>query len=157
MDLAAQILNLSRERLLEAALALQDQLGIDEAAAATDLIAPWRDAPLSHIAEIEDVVRLFLLCAAADPATAPMVEEIVGSVGRKAFIFGGLEMVAAAAVALAGLQLILSKGKTAESVSIEITEDGGKKSVKINKEVKYGLAAGTPTLIQKLLGAFGGK
>lgn len=153
--LTEQILSLSREQLIEAALALQDHLGIDETAPATEAIAQWRGAPLSHIDDIENLIRAFLLVAANDPATAPTVEEIVSALGRKAFIFGGAEILAAAAIAVVGMQVYLSKGRTSENVKVEITREGEKETMTINREVKYGLSGVVATVIETVKSAFG--
>lgn len=144
--LAGKILALSREQAIEAVLVLQDELSIDESAGDA-LIETWKPSPYEHINDVEDLARVTLLAYAADDATAGVVGDIVDAVGQKNFVFGGSEIIAVGAIALAALQIVLSKGKTSSKRTVKRSTNGDKETIEITEDVKYGISGVVARLI----------
>jgi predicted dinucleotide-utilizing enzyme len=143
--LVERIVNLSREDAMEAALALQSKFGT--AAADTDYVAEVRESPNAHLAEVDDLARLVLLVGASDPELRESVEEAVEAVGRRAFIFGGAEIVALAAIGAFVFTSVQSKGKATEKKKTTVKPDG---TVITDEETVWVAGSG---VIQKLLGS----
>jgi hypothetical protein len=150
-ELMEKVLSLSREEAIEAVLVLKEKLAIDESRGA-ELIETWTASPYQHIADIEDLARVTLLAYAADEKNALVVVEIVNGVGRKNFVFGGAEIVAVGAIALAALHIVLSDGKTAQKRTVKVTRDGDKETVEITDDVKYGISGVVSRLIEIVSG-----
>lgn len=160
-QLSESILELNREQVMEATRALRKPLesavasggeptGESEAGAgdAETMIATWLDdvnsSPESHIAEVEELARVILLWAAAQPQLSADVTEAVEGVGQRAFIFGGLEIVALAALGVYVFNSIQSHGIATTEEETEIKPDGTKRH---KKKVVYLAKSGVTSKI----------
>lgn len=141
-DLIREIEGLSREQALEAAGFLSRQLAPDSGAGETErtLLEPLTAEPYRNIEEIEQLARIVLMSAALDPEYEAAVRKAVEGAGRKQYILGGAEIVALAAICLLALQAVIARGKSSESETISIEDDGEKTSTFIHKEVTYGVS-----------------
>lgn len=139
--LVERIKGLTREEALEAALALADDLGAadhEQDNAIREFTAQVETNAFAHLPEVDDLARILLISAGLQARFRPGVEEILDAAGRKAFIFGGTEIVMLAGLGILALRLILSKAKDKETEHIEITSsDNGKVILKYKHEVRY--------------------
>ncbi|MFF2040419.1 hypothetical protein ACFVVX_08335 [Kitasatospora sp. NPDC058170] len=150
-DLATRIAGLSREEAFEAVLALDDLLPADapQDEPARELLAQVEQSPYGLLADVDDLARIMLSAAALTPELRPAVEEALDSVGHKAFVFGVTEIIAVGALVIAGLALVLSKGKAEERTRLELDEDG---KLRYENEVVYTSGSGLVQALAKLLG-----
>jgi hypothetical protein len=140
-ELLERLAELTRPEVLEAALAVGEQMGAGEASGeeAESFLAEVKDAPYAALEEVEQLARAALVAAASDPVGREVVREVVDRVGQKAFIFGGLEIVAVAVVGVALLQAVQAKGRTSEEETVEEGhDDQGRPYVKRYRKVTYG-------------------
>jgi hypothetical protein len=148
-DLISRIRLLSREEAMEAGLALGEDLieSADQSApltaASASFVASVEASPLEHIEDVEELARVMLVAAAADPEFGPVVGEILDAVGRKAFLLGGSEIVALAAVAVSALHVVISKGRRAVSktTTLRFGPDGGVTEFVIEDKVEFGISS----------------
>lgn len=156
-DLVDRIQALTREEAMEAGLALGQLLDADEVAYdyGRQFVESVEEAPLQHIAEAEELARVLLLAAAADPELAPMVNEVLDAVGAKAFILGGVEIVALAALAVAALHIVVSKGKKSDSSEIawQFGPDGSVTGLTMKKDTRFGISANIGKVVASAAGA----
>ncbi|MBD0692562.1 hypothetical protein [Streptomyces sp. CBMA123] len=150
-NLATRISGLSREEAFEAVLALDDLLPADtpQDEPARELLAQVEQSPYGLLADVDDLARIMLSAAALTPECRPAAEEALDSVGRKAFVFGVTEIIAVGALVIAGLALVLSKGKAEERTKLELDEDG---KLRYESEVVYASGSGLVRALAKLLG-----
>lgn len=101
--------------------------------------SPLVDDPLAHQDDVEDLAKVLLLTTAEiEPA---MVERALDGVGQRQIIFGGLELVAVAILAIGALHIIVSKGKSEESTTTRIEKDtDGKEVVTTSTETRYAIS-----------------
>lgn len=151
-ELMREILEASRERVVEAVCALDAMFGRanDDTLAADNVVRSWQAHPGRHIEEIEQLARLHLLALADDPESAEQVDLVLRASGKKAFVFGGAELGIVLVVALYGIQLALTRGKSREKTMLELDKDN--KVVKITREVEYGVLPDVGKLIRRLKG-----
>jgi hypothetical protein len=157
--LTARVLELRRAELLEAVLALGDELGVESAsdAVSSEFVAEIERQPFAAVEDVEELARTALLAAALDPQCAEQVREIVERAGQKAFIFGGAEIVVAGALAISLIQVVLSKGKTGEEETLEISVDAqGIRHIRHRRKTIYGLNARVGKLLSSLVPHAGG-
>jgi len=149
--LATRISDLSREEAFEAVLALDDLLPADAPLdePARELLAQVEGSPYGLLADVDDLARIMLSAAALTPEWRPAVEEVLDSVGHKAFVFGGTEIIAVGALVITGLSLVLSKGKAKERVKLELDEDG---KLRYESEVVYASGSGLVRALAEFLG-----
>jgi hypothetical protein len=121
---------LTREEAMEAAVALQDSFG-NTTDGDTEYVADVKPSPNAHLSEVEDLARMVLLTGAVDPSLRPSVEGAVDAVGRRAFIFGGAEIVALATPGVFLFTSLQSGGKASEKEQNEIKPDG---TITVSKE-----------------------
>lgn len=144
-DLITRIQALTREEAMEAALTLAKELdtGEEPHGEASRFVQAVKTAPLQHIEETEELARIILVAAAADEDLAPTVRETLDAIGTKAFIFGGLEIVALAALAVAALHVVISKGRSREKteLKLEFNEEGKVTKMVVRKDVGYDISA----------------
>jgi hypothetical protein len=155
-SLSDRILRLTREETMEAALALSDELAGDASApdSAKAFLEEVRDAPLRNLEVTEELARLVLQIAAADSELEPTVREVLDSVGTKAFILGGLEIVALAALAVAALHIIISKGRTADTeiITVKLGPDGQVAEVITSRNQTFGVSTRLGDLVSAVAG-----
>jgi hypothetical protein len=144
-ELITRIQALTREEAMEAALALAEELdgGDEPQGEALRFVQAVKTAPLQHIEETEELARIILVAAAADGDLAPTVREILDAIGAKAFILGGLEIVALAALAVGALHVIISKGRKRQKkeITLKFGPNGEVTEMVIHEEVDYGISA----------------
>lgn len=158
-DLLEKVSGLTREEVLEAALAVGEQLGTKEVSGeeSEGFLAEAEGQPYAVLEEVEQLARTALIAAALDPASREAVQEVVDRVGQKAFIFGGAEIVAAGIVALALLQAIQSKGRTSEEETLEVGhDDRGRPYVKHRRKITYGVSPRLGQLLSSIFRSTGG-
>jgi hypothetical protein len=157
-DLATRIERLSREEALEAAQYVSRRVAGGEAGEAERVaLGPIVNAPLRDVPVVEELARLVLLSAAADPELRGTVESAIEGAGRKNLILGGPEIVALAGIGLLALNTLLARGRTSEEESVEITEENGKRTIKIDRQVRYGVSGRLGEILSSYFEAFGGK
>ena len=141
-ELVARIQALSREEAMEAALALGQELEGEAGADTNGFVEAVEAAPLRHIEQTEELARVTLVVAAADPGLAVTVSEILDNVGAKAFILGGAEIIALAALGVAALRVVLSRGRESESrtTTLKYDEQGNVTEVVIEEQTSYGVS-----------------
>lgn len=146
--LAERIAALSREEVLEACYALGLELEAPGVASAeprdpavTAFLEGVEAEPLRHLPEIEDLARLALTMAAAEPSSRSVVADVLDGVGRKTFTFNGDELVALALLGVILVQIIVTKGRTAtkRSMTMRFGEDGRLDEVTVEEETRYGI------------------
>ncbi|MGV1048084.1 MAG: hypothetical protein ACOYD4_06120 [Solirubrobacterales bacterium] len=155
-ELVQRVLELKREDVFEAALALRGD-GDEEAAdgPAAAFLAEVRSDEWRAVVEVEDLARTALVLTALDPGRRGEVEEVLDRVGQKAFILGGAEIVIAAAIGLGVLQTVLSKGRKSEEETTEIvTDENGRREI-THRKVVYGLSVPIGKLVGMLSGSSG--
>jgi len=144
-ELITRIQALTREEAMEAALALAEEVDTGEKPQGEGgrFVAAVEAAPLQHIEETEELARILLVAAAADEDLAATVREILDAVGNKAFILGGLEIVALAALAVAGLHVVISKGRSRKSkeTTYEYGPNGEVTKMVVREEIRYDISA----------------
>jgi hypothetical protein len=144
-ELITRIQALTREEAMEAALALAQELEASEEphGEAGRFVQAVKTAPLQHIEETEELARVLLVAAAADEDFAPTVREILDAIGTRAFILGGLEIVALAGLGVAALHILLSKGRTHENeeLTLKFGPNGEVTEMVVRGEVGYGISA----------------
>jgi hypothetical protein len=141
-----QITSLSREDAMEAALALRDTFDAEEGNSDAPYVAAVAESPHGHVVEVDALARLVLLAGAADPALRSDVEEALAKVGQTAFILGGAEIVALAALGAYVFTSVQSGGIASRTTQVEVKKDG---SVKYKDETIYN--SGSPVM-KALLG-----
>jgi len=152
-DLTTAIGALSREQAIEAASFVASELGVTAATNQNTaaLLNDWTQNPYQHLHEADELARVLLLVAAADPDHEESVRRALDGVGRKQVVLAGGEIVALAALALGALQVCLSGGKTGEDIeeTIEKSPDGTIKAVRIRK-TKWGISSSLGTLLKRV-------
>jgi hypothetical protein len=155
-EVVERIGQLTRAEVLEAVLALRDD--VPEAAGADSdpaqaFLGEVEASPFRDIEAVEELARATLIVAALDPDSRDRTAEIVGAVGKKAFIFGGMEIIAAATIATIALQVVLSRGKKSEEETTEIvTEPDGRTVIRKNKKTVYGLSGKAAAVLSSIIG-----
>lgn len=126
-NLKEKIALLNTDELLEATQILANEI-IDGAdtTAEENVIQPLLTNPAAHLKDIETVCRLLLNEAAESEEYKALVLDAVSNTGRKNFIMGGWEIVALAAVVVAGIRVVRNPVQ-----SIEESEENGKKYRKV--------------------------
>ena len=120
-DLAARVMSLPREIVLEAARFVAEDLVTDPPTAGE--VAWVGDQPLAHVQDVEVLARLVLLCRSMEGEQgASEVEAAISGAGRKNLVLGGLEIVALAGLGVVALRLILTKGKVTDE-KVEMIQD----------------------------------
>lgn len=161
-NLITRINALTREEAMEAALALGDELNTDEElqGEVRRFVEEVEQAPLQYIEETEELARILLVAAADDNELAPTVRKILDAVGEKAFIFGGLEIIALAELVVAGLQIVISKGQTrnTNTTTFKFNPDGTIAEMVVREEQQFGISPGIGHLLADIarLGSDGG-
>ena len=153
-ELTQRVLELTRAEVLESLLALGDQLGVEDASdtATIDFVAEIEQQPFAAVEDVEQLARAALIVAALDSQSANQVREIVERAGQKAFIFGGAEIVVAGALAIGLIQVVLSKGKTSEEETTEISVDEqGVRHITHRRKTIYGLNARVGALLSSIV------
>jgi hypothetical protein len=153
-ELPDLIENLSREEALEAAqyLALRISEGQSPGDREEALLKPILEKPYENIQEIEQLSRLVLLTAAANPENEEVVRSAIAGAGRKQIILGGSEIIALATLGLLALNLLLTKGKSSERQTIKIEEKDGKNTFMVENQVSYGISASLGQLLKSYFG-----
>lgn len=153
-ELPNLIENLSREEALEAAqyLALRISEGQSPGVREESLLKPIIEKPYENIQEIEQLSRLVLLTAAANPENEEVVRSAIAGAGRKQIILGGSEIIALATLGLLALNLLLTKGKSSERQTIKIEEKDGKNTFMVENQVSYGISASLGQLLKSYFG-----
>jgi hypothetical protein len=151
--LADQIEGLSRDQAIEAAqflsrsLSRGQEVGEDEMAA----LAPLLAQPYEYVDEVEQLARVTLLAAAATPEYEANVRKAIAGTGRKQVILGGADIVALAGIGLLALDVIITRGKSEETVSSEfISQDGTK--VNISKTTRFGISGRLGNILKSYFG-----
>ena len=141
-DLIEKIEKLSREEALEASGFVSKMLTANENVGKVEknFLKPLIEQPYQNLPEIEQLARLMLMAAAVIPEYEDTVRKAIEGAGKKQFILGGTEIVALAVVALAALQIVISKGRTSNSEMIVIEEKDGKTTTTIKNETTYGIS-----------------
>ena len=156
-DLITRVQALTREEAMEAALALAQELqtGEELQGEARRFVQAVKEAPLQHIEETEELARITLVAAVADEDLAPTVSEILDAIGTRAFILGGLEIVALAALAVAALHIIISKGRTRvdNALTLEFDHDGNVTKMVIRETTNYEISADLKGIVAQAAGA----
>jgi hypothetical protein len=156
-DLILRIQALTREEVMEAALAFGDALDTGEEleGEAGRFVEAVEQAPLKHIEETEELARVLLLVAAGDEELAPTVRRILDGVGGKAFILGGLEIVALASLAVAALHIVISKGRTREktTTTFKYGPDGKIIEGVVTKEQTFGISPNIGGIVTAVAGS----
>ena len=152
-DLTNSIEELPREEALKAAqnLALKITQNATPSEREEELPKPFIDKLNENIQEIEQLARLVLLTAAADPEKAGAVRSTIEDARKKGSILEGTEIVVLATLGLFALNL-LAREKSSERRTIKIKEDDSKTSVVIGDQVSYEIS---PSLGQLLKSYFG--
>jgi hypothetical protein len=152
-DLTKSIEKLSREEALEAAqnLALEVTQHASPSERKDELPKPFIDKPNENIEEIEQLARLILLTAAADPEKVEAVTSVIEGPGRKELILEGTEIVVLGTLGLFALSL-LAKGKSSEGRTIKIKEGDGKTTFVIENQVSYGISRTLGELLKSYFG-----
>lgn len=153
MTSSVEILDtLARERVLEAAGYLAESVSVgDLPEDYSDVLRQFADEPYGHLAEIEEVARLVLAVALTGDDTRDAALTAIGGTGRKQVIIGGAEIVTLAAIALAALHTMLTKGKASTRTKIRIEADGDRTTVTIDEQVTYGMSPRVGGLIRQAL------
>ena len=97
--------------------------------------------PFENIDEFEDMAKILLSVAAETPNLQNEVEQAIAGVGKKQFILGGTEIIMLSGLILVGLHILISRGVSSVSESIEYEEKDGKIFVRINKKTTYGISS----------------
>jgi hypothetical protein len=140
--LANSIEELPRDQALEAARFLAEAMDVTPGGSDTKAVEPLTVQPFQNIEEIDQLARLLLLAAASDPELEGKVRQAIDGAGHKQFIFGGLEIVALAVLAITALHVVITKGKKSESEKIKIEEKpDGTTVTTIDRKVTYGISA----------------
>jgi hypothetical protein len=140
--LANSIEALPRDQALEAARFLAEAMDVTSGESDTKAVEPLTTQPFQNIEEIDQLARLLLLAAASDPELEEKVRQAIDGAGHKQFIFGGLEIVALAVLAITALHVVITKGKKSESEKIKIEEKpDGTTVTTIDRKVTYGISA----------------
>jgi hypothetical protein len=151
-DLTERIGVLTREEVLEAALAVGADVETEEPEPEEQrFLASVEAEPFAAIAEVEELARLSLLLAAGDPELRPIVEEAVDAVGKKAFIFGGAEILIAGTLTLGLLHMLMSRGRLSEEQT-EVTYDEHGRPIVRHRKVVYGVSSGITGVLKALAG-----
>jgi hypothetical protein len=152
-DLTNSIEGLSREETLEAAqnLALQITQHASPGEREEELPKPFIDTPNENTEDIEQLARLILLTASADPERVEGVTSAIEGARRKESILEGTEIVVLATLGFFTLNL-LAKGHSSVRRTIKIKEVDGKTSFVIEGQVSRGISS---SLGQHLKSYFG--
>jgi hypothetical protein len=153
-DLLERLQGLSREEVLEAARAVAEQLKVGDASGeeAESFLAEVEEEPFAALEDVEQLARAALIAAALSPDGANVVREAVGATGQKAIVFGGAEIIAVGAVAVALLQTFQAKGRTSEEETLEVGHDeAGRPYLKHSRKTTYGLSARLGRLLSSVL------
>lgn len=156
-ELLARIAQLPREAVLEAALALRRELPelSDRRGEVDNFIKAVEREPFANVEDAEAIARTMLLLAALSPAYCSATQAAVAGVGSKAFVFGGAEIIAAAAIAVCGLEVIVSGGIKNRTEVITVEQQGDKRVVRVERKIEYGISGRLFELITKLMAAGG--
>lgn len=152
---AGEILELPRERAIEAALALGDAIPTvkNTDKQTDDFLRSIGESPYKNIEDIEAIVRIFLLAALEAEQTREKATQAVRGSGQKAFVFGGTELVMVASIAVLALHVIISKGKSSQKESGEVTKNpDGSWSFEWKKETRFGISGKVADLIESIRG-----
>ena len=152
-DLTNSLEKLSREEALEAAqnLVLRVTQNASRSEREDELPKPFIDKPNENIGEIEQLARLILVTAAADPERVEAVTSLIEGAGRKEVVLEGTEIVVLATLGLFALDLLLRKGESSDRHTIEIEEQDGNTILVIESGISYGVS---PSLGQLLKSYF---
>ncbi|MGB9178454.1 MAG: hypothetical protein WCB68_04330 [Pyrinomonadaceae bacterium] len=153
-DLTKSIETLTREEALEAAQNLALRISKDESPGDREeaVLKPLIEKPFENIQEIEQLARLVLLTAAANPENDEVVRSAIAGAGRKQFILGGAEIVVLATVGLFALNLLVTKGKASEHETIKIEEADGKTTITVENQVSYGISQSLGQVLKSYFG-----
>ena len=156
-ELITRIQAFTREEAMEAALSLAQELQTGDVpqGEALRFVQAVRAAPLQHVEATEELARIILIAAATDEDLAPTVAEILGAIGAKAFILGGLEIVALAGLAVVALHIIISKGRTRESkdLTLEFDPHGNVTKMVVHQTTNYDIPADLKGIVAQAAGA----
>lgn len=147
-DLEHRIQQLDRATALEAAQFLAADLG-----GTTELALPDNEItsdPLAHQEDFENLAKLLLLITSdVDPGA---VEIAIDNTGERQFVLGGAELIMLAVLAISGLQVVFSRGRTSEeSVTVEERDaDGSVRKITTHKST-YGLSGNLGKLLSSIL------
>ena len=112
MQLTERINQLNRAQVIEAATTFSNIITEGQPDPSSESLAAIVQAdPSAHLADADSLSRMILLNAADDASYAPIVSDVLDSVGQKQFILGGMEIVALAVVGVAALKIILNPVK----------------------------------------------
>jgi hypothetical protein len=154
--LVERIEKLNREEAIEAAQFLSRSLtgGQGAGAAENSAVAPIKAQPFKYLEEVEQLARVILLAAAANPEYEKEVEKALAGSGHKQIVLGGMEIIALAGIGLAALHVVITRGKSKEQVDTEIVNADGTK-VKISKTTSYGISSRLGDVLKNYFGAAG--
>lgn len=138
MNLIDEIRSLPRERVFETVIALGGEADLQ-----VEALVPqeWRTASYANVELIDQLARFALALHASDENAGTDVEIAIRGSGRKAYTFGAAEIISAGTVAVALLQVWLSRGRTGEKATVKITNGKNGPEVEISREVQWGLSA----------------
>jgi len=148
-----KINNLTREQVFEAVGFLGDDINVDIKAddQEANALTPLNERPYEKIEDLEQFARITLVVAAMNPDYVDAVKDAIYGSGKKQFVLGGTEIVALSVIALGALHVIITKGKTSEKQTIEIGENDGRVTVKIEKKVTYGISRELSQILKSIL------
>jgi hypothetical protein len=156
--LSERIEKLNREQVIEAAQFLSRSLteGQKAGEAENAALAQLKARPFKYLGEVEQLARIILLAAAANPEYEEEVEKALAGTGHKQIILGGMEIVALAGIGLVALHVIVTRGKSKENLETEIISPDGTK-VKTSKTTSYGISSSLGDILKNYFGGLGGK
>jgi hypothetical protein len=118
---------LSRDQAIEAARWVSRSLvgdkSVDESHPALQAI---RDQPHAHLPDLENLSRLVLMSIASATEGAAEVERAIAEVGKKQLILDGVEIVTLAALGVAALEIIVTRGHGQTPDIIKFLDRDGK-------------------------------
>jgi hypothetical protein len=118
---------LSRDQAIEAARLVSHSLvgdePIDERHPALQAI---RDHPHAHLPDLENLARLMLICVASTTEGAAEVERAIAEMDKKQLILDGVDIVTLAALGVAALSIIVTRGHEQTPEIIKFLDREGK-------------------------------
>jgi hypothetical protein len=123
-----QTLNgLSRDQAIEAAHVVSRSLVGDEPVDERHpALQPIRDHPHAHLPDLENLARLVLMGMASTSEGAAEVEQAIAGVGKTQLILDGVEIVTLAALGVAALETIVTRGRGQTPETMKFMDRDGK-------------------------------
>jgi hypothetical protein len=154
--LSERIEKLNREQAIEAAQFLSRSLAHGQSAVEDSALTPIKAQPFKYLEEVEQLARIILLSAAANPEYEAEVEKALAGTGQKQIILGGMEIIALAGIGLVALHVIVTGGKSKETIDTEIVSADGTK-LKTSQTTSYGISSRLGDVLKNYFGGLGGE